>query len=201
MVRDYESDVIQKVLEESKPKTGIARAVKGNYPNALRAINRLIERNILEIRDGLLSLKADDIILEHESFQERLKEFRNAFYKFQLPELKKIRKKTREPIFYVTKEPNNAQMFHVNIQARDQIISMIIGIINNLIRNSFTLYQKRILGLVPKPYGKIIDDDIKSCFNLIKEINEKLSKMVSKKNRPAFESYWYQVTSGLSVNF
>jgi len=201
MVRDYESDVIQKVLEESKPKTGIARAVKGNYPNALRAINRLIERNILEIRDGLLSLKADDIILEHESFQERLKEFRNAFYKFQLPELKKIRKKTREPIFYVTIEPNNAQMFHVNIQARDQIISMIIGIINNLIRNSFTLYQKRILGLVPKPYGKIIDDDIKSCFNLIKEIKEKLSKMVSKKNRPSFESYWYQVTSGLRVNF
>jgi len=201
MVRDYESDVIQKVLEESKPKTGIARAVKGNYPNALRAINRLIERNILEIRDGLLSLKADDIILEHESFQERLKEFRNAFYKFQLPELKKIRKKTREPIFYVTIEPNNAQMFHVNIQARDQIISMIIGMINNLIRNSFTLYQKRILGLVPKPYGKIIDDDIKSCFNLIKEINEKLSKMVSKKNRPAFESYWYQATSELSVNF
>ena len=201
LVRDYDSDVFKAVQEKPRPKTVIARAVKGNYPDALRAINGLISRNFLEIKEGNLEFKADDIVLEHEAFQERLKELRDAFYKFQVPELKRIRKKTRQPIFYVTIEPNNAQMFHVNIQARDQIISMTIAVINNLIRQSFTLYQKRLLGLVPKPNEKIIDNDIKSCFSLIKEIKEKLSKMVSKKNRPSFESYWYQVTSGLRVNF
>jgi len=201
LVREYESDVIKQVQERSRPKTVIARAVKGHYPDALKAIDKLLEKNFLEIKEGLLTFKATDIIQEHEAFQKELQEFRDAFYKFQFPELKKIRRKTKEPIFYVTIEPNGSQMFRVNQQAHEQIMSMIIYLIDRLIRSSFTLYQKQLLGLVPKPYVKTIDDDIRSCFVLIKEIKDKLSKMMSKKNRPSFESYWFQVTSGLRVNF
>ena len=201
LVRDYEGDVIKQVQERPRPKTVIARVVKGNYPDALKAINRLCERNFLEIRDGLLTFKANDVIQDHNAFQDELKEFRDAFNKFHLPELKRIRRKTREPIFYVTIESNGAQMFQVNKQASEQIISMIMYMVDRTIRSSFTLYQKQLLGLVPKPYVKVIDDDIRSSLALIKEIKEKLSKLVSKKNRPSFESYWFQVTSGLRVNF
>ncbi|QMU54599.1 MAG: hypothetical protein GKS07_06740 [Nitrosopumilus sp.] len=201
MVRDYESDVIKQVQEKSRPKTVIARAVKGNYPDALKVIESLCKKNFLEIKEGKLTFKANNIIQDHTTFQEELQEFREAFYKFQLPELKKIRKQTREPIFYVTKEPNGAQMFRVNQQAKEQIISTIMHLIDRTIRSSFSLYQKQLLGLVPKPYVKIIDDDIRSCLTLIKEIKEKLSNMISKKNKPSFESYWFQVTSGLRVNF
>ena len=35
----------------------------------------------------------------------------------------------------------------------------------------------------------------------VKETKQRLAKMVSSKNRPAFEDYWYQMTSGLRVNF
>ena len=201
MVRDYESDVFREVLKRARPKTVIARAVKGNYPDALSTINRLCEKGFLEIKDGILTFKPNDIMQDHEHFQFSLKEFKDAFSSYLIPELKKIRKKTKEPLFYVTLEKNRAYMYHINIQARDNIISLIMAVINNLIRSSFTLYQKQVLGLVPKPYEKMINNDVKLCAITIKDTKERLAKMVSPKNRPAFEDYWYQMTSGLRVNF
>ena len=201
MVRDYESDEFREVLKRPRPKTVIARAVKGNYPDALSTINRLIEKGFLEIKDGIVIFKPNDITQDHEHFQFSLKEFKEAFSTYLIPELKKIRKKTKEPLFYVTIEKNGAQMFHINKQARDMIISLIMAVINNLIRSSFTLYQKQVLGLVPKPYERMINEDVKLCAITVKETKERLAKMVTPKNRPAFEDYWYLMTAGLRVNF
>jgi len=201
LVRDYESDVIKKVLKRPRPKTVIARAVKGNYPDALHTINQLCDKGFLEIKDGILTFKPNDIMQDHEHFQFSLKEFKEAFSSYLIPELKKIRKKTREPLFYVTLEKNGAYMYHINKQARDMIISLIMAVINNLIRSSFTLYHKQVLGLVPKPYEKMINDDVKVCAITIKDTKERLAKMVAPKNRPAFEDYWYQMTAGLRVSF
>ena len=201
MTRDYESDVIRAVLKRPRPKTVIARAVKGNYPDALNTVNQLCKKGFLEIKDGMVTFKPNDITQDHEYFQFSLKEFKEAFSTYLIPELKKIRKKTKEPLFYVTIEKNGAQMFHINRQARDMIITLIMAVINNLIRSSFTLYQKQVLGLVPKHYEKMINEDVKLCAITIKETKERLAKMVTTKNRPAFEDYWYQMTAGLRVNF
>jgi len=201
LVRDYESDVIREVLECPRAKTVIARAVKGNYPDALDTVNQLCKKEFLEIKDGMVTFKSNDITQDHEHFQFSLKEFKEAFSTYLIPELKKIRKKTREPLFYVTIEKNGAQMYHINKQARDKIISLIMAVINNLIRSSFTLYQKQVLGLVPKHYERMINEDVKLCAITVKETKERLAKMVTPKNRPAFEDYWYLMTAGLRINF
>jgi len=89
LVRDYESDVISEVQKRPRPKTVIARAVKGNYPDALHTINQLCKKGHLEIKDGMVTLKPNDVMQDHEHFQFSLKEFKEAFSSHLIPELKK----------------------------------------------------------------------------------------------------------------
>lgn len=200
MGHDYEGEVIKAIQKRPRPKTVIARAAKGHYPDALATIENLCEREILENKNGILNFKAYDVVQEREFFQKELKEFKKVFHNHLIPELKKIRKKTKKPIFYVTID-NNAQTFRVNFQARDFVLSPIMHMINRLIRISFGLYMMKLLGQVPRPYSTMVDNDIKSCFKIIKETKEELGKLMSKKNRPSFESYWNQLSAGLRVNF
>jgi len=200
LAHDYEGEIIKAIQEQPRPKTVIAKAAKGHYPDALAKIDNLCERGILENKVGILNFKAYDVVQEREFFRKELKEFKTVFHNNLIPELKKIREKTREPIFYVTIE-NNAQSFHVNIKARDFVLSPVMFMINRLVRISFGLYMMKLLGQVPRPHSTMIDDDIKSCFKIIKDTKEELGKLMSKKNRPSFENYWNHLTQGLRINF
>jgi len=205
MVRDYETAILKKIIQsnQQKPKSIIAHAVKGNYNKALDVIETLCERNILEIKEGKLKIKPNDVLQDHEHFQTMLEIF-NETVSNSIPRLKKIVKETKEPLFWFemvklrpTSEP--ARMDHINKKARNEVLAFLIPTVNNLVSSSFMLYQKIILDQVSISEKKLLNDDIKEGIEVIKKLKEKLLKITGEKNKHVLESYWFQMTAGLRI--
>ena len=100
MVRDYETDILNKIMhyEQQQSKSFIAHKVKGHYNTTLDVIESLCELNILEIKKGKLKIKPNDVLQEHEYFQDRLKEFKEGV-RYSIPRLRKIAKETKNQYF------------------------------------------------------------------------------------------------------
>lgn len=205
MVRDYETDILDKIMhyDQQKSKSFIAHEVKGNYNQALDVIQSLCERNILEIKKGKLKIKPNDVLQEHEDFQDVLKEFKDDI-KHSIPRLREIVKETKEPLFWFemvkirpTSEP--ARMDHVNTKARDEVLGMLMYSVRGLVSNSFMLYHRILLDQVSKSEKKLLNEDIKASVDAIKDVKDKLLKIAGKKNKQVLESYWSQMTAGLRI--
>jgi len=80
MVRDYETDILDKIMlyDQQESKSFIAHKVKGHYNTILDVMKKMIERNILEIKKGKLKIKPNDVLQQHEDFQGVLKEFKEG---------------------------------------------------------------------------------------------------------------------------
>jgi len=187
MVRDYETDILDKIMhyDQQKSKSFIAHKVKGNYNTTFDVIESLCERNILEIKKGKLKIKPNDVLQEHEYFQDVLKEFKEGV-KHSMPRLRKIIKETKKPLFWVTIEklrPTSepAMMDHINKKARDEVLEFLMYSVRNLVSSTFVLYQRIILDQVPKSQKKLLNDDIKASIGVIKETKEKLLKITGEK--------------------
>ena len=205
MVRDYETDILDKIMhyEQQQSKSFIAHKVKGHYNTTLDVIESLCELNILEIKKGKLKIKPNDVLQEHEYFQDRLKEFKEGV-RYSIPRLRKIAKETKKPIFWFTIEklrPSSepARMDHINKKAREEVLELLMFAIRGLVSSTFILYQRIILEQVSKPEKKLLNDDIKSSIEAIKKTKEKLLKIAGEKNKHVLESYWFQMTAGLRI--
>jgi len=205
MVRDYETDILNKILhyDQQKSKSFIALAVGGNYNTALDVIESLIELNILEIKKGKLKIKPNDVQQVHEDFQSVLKEFKEGI-NYSIPRLRKISKETKKPIFWFTMEklrPTSelARMDHINKKARVEVLELLMYAVRGLVSSTFILYQRIILEQVSKPEKKILNDDIKAGIEAIKKTKSKLLKIAGEKNKHVLESYWFQMTAGLRI--
>ena len=205
MVRDYETDILDKIShhDQQKSKSFIAHAVKGNYNTALDVIESLCEQNILEIKNHKLKIKPNDVLQEHEYFQDVLKEFKEGI-KYSIPRLRKISKETKKPIFWFeivklrpTSEP--ARMDHINKKAREEVLELLMFSVRGLVSSTFILYQRIILEQVSKPEKKLLNDDIKASIEAIKKTKEKLLRIAGEKNKHVLEGYWFQMTAGLRI--
>ena len=205
MVRDYETDILNKIshYDQQKSKSIIALEVGGNYNTALDVIKTLIDLNILEIKKGKLKIKPNDVQQVHEDFQSVLKEF-NEGVKYSIPRLRKISKETKKPIFWFTMEklrPTSepARMDHINKKAREEVLELLMYTVRGLVSNTFILYQRIILEQVSKPEKKLLNDDIKASIEAIKKTKSKLLKIAGDKNKHVLENYWFQMTAGLRI--
>lgn len=205
MVRDYETDILDKIMhyDQQESKSFIAHKVKGHYNTTLDVIETLIDLNILEIKKGKLKIKPNDIHQEHEYFQSVLKEF-NEGIKYSIPRLRKISKETKKPIFWFTIEklrPTSepARMDHINKKAREEVLELLMYAVRGLVSSTFILYQRIILEQVSKPEKKLLNDDIKASIEVIKKTKSKLLKIAGKKNKHVLEGYWFQMTAGLRI--
>ncbi len=205
MVRDYETAILKKIIQfdQQKPKSIIAHAVKGNYNKALDVIEQLCKRNILEIKDGQLKIKPNDVLQDHERFQTMLEIF-NETASNSIPRLKKIVKETKEPLFWFeivklrpTSEP--ARRDHINKKARDEVLTFLMPTISNLVSSTFMLYQKIILDQVSKSEKNLLNDDIKASIDAIQDVKEQLLKLTGEKNKHVLAGYWFQMTAGLRI--
>jgi len=205
MVRDYETDILDKIMhyDQQESKSFIAHEVKGNYNTTLDVMEKMIERNILEIKKGKLKIKPNDVLQEHEYFQDRLKEFKEGV-KYAIPRLRKIAKETKKPIFWFeiiklrpTSEP--ARMDHINKKAREEVLELLMYAVRGLVSSTFILYQRILLDQVPKSKKKLLNEDIKASVDAIKDVKDKLLKIAGKKNKQVLESYWFQMTAGLRI--
>ena len=204
MVRDYETAILKKVIQfnQQKPKSVVAHAVKGNYNKALDVIEQLRERNILEIKDGKLKIKPNDVLQDHKHFQTIL-EISNETISNLIPKLKKIVKTTNEPLVWFeiiklspTSEP--ARMDHINKKAKADLL-FLMSVVRDLVGGTFMLYQKIILDQVSKSEKKLLNDDIKTGIDTIQDIKEQLLKLSGKKNKHIFAGYWFEMTAGLRI--
>ncbi len=205
MVRDYETDILNKIshYDQQKSKSFIALEVGGNYNTALDVIETLIDLNILEIKKGKLKIKSNDVQQVHEEFQSVLKEFKEGI-NYSIPRLRKISKETKKPIFWFTMEklrPTSelARMDHINKKARVEVLELLMYAVRGLVSSTFILYQRIILEQVSKPEKKILNDDIKAGIEAIKKTKSKLLKIAGEKNKHVLESYWFQMTAGLRI--
>ena len=205
MVRDYETDILNKIshYDQQKSKSFIALEVGGNYNTALDVIESLIDLNILEIKKGKLKIKPNDVQQVHEDFQSVLKEFKEGI-NYSIPRLRKISKETKKPIFWFTIEklrPTSepARMDHINKKARVEVLELLMYAVRGLVSSTFILYQRIILEQVSKPEKKILNDDIKAGIEAIKKTKSKLLKIAGEKNKHVLESYWFQMTAGLRI--
>jgi len=205
MVRDYETDLLDKIMyyDQQRSKSFIAHKVGGNYNTALDVIEILIDRNILEIKKGKLKIKPNDVIQEHEYFQDELKRFKDGV-KYSIPRLREIVRETKEPLFWYTVEklrPTSkpARMDHINKKARDEILILLMATVRGLVSSTFMLYQRILLDQVPKSEKKLLNDDIKAGIIAIQNTKERLLKITGKKNKHVLEGYWFQMTAGLRI--
>ncbi len=205
MVRDYETDILNKIshYDQQKSKSFIALEVGGNYNTALDVIESLIDLNILEIKKGKLKIKPNDVQQVHEDFQSVLKEFKEGI-NYSIPRLRKISKETKKPIFWFTIEklrPTSepATMDHINKKAREEVLELLMYAVRGLVSSTFILYQRIILEQVSKPEKKLLNDDIKASIEAIKKTKSKLLKIAGEKNKHVLESYWFQMTAGLRI--
>ncbi len=205
MVRDYETTILKKIIQfdQEKPKSVVAHAVKGNYNKALDVIDQLCERNILEIKEGKLKIKPNDVLQEHDHFQDVLKEFKEGVNS-SIPRIKKIIKDTKKPLFWFTMvklriDSEEARMDHINKKARDDVLEFLMYSVRHLVTSTFILYQRILLDQVTKSEKKLLNDDIKESIDSIKKTKEKLLKITGEKNKHVFESYWFQMTAGLRI--
>jgi len=205
MVRDYETDILDKIMhyDQQESKSFIAHKVKGHYNTTLDVIETLIDLNILEIKKGKLKIKPNDVVQEHEYFQGVLKEFKEGI-NYSIPRLRKISKETKKPIFWFTMEKlrptsEEARMDHINKKAREEVLELLMASVRGLVSNSFMLYQRIILEQVSKPEKKLLNDDIKASIEAIKKTKSKLLKIAGDKNKHVLESYWFQMTAGLRI--
>lgn len=205
MVRDYETDILDKIMlyDQQESKSFIAHKVKGHYNTILDVMKKMIERNILEIKKGKLKIKSNDVLQQHEDFQGVLKEFKEGM-KQSMPRLRKILKETKKPLFWTTIEkmsPSSepARMDHINKKARDEVLEFLMYYVRNLVSSTFVLYQRIILEQVPKSKKKLLNDDIQASIEAIKMMKVKLLKIAGEKNKHSLESYWFQMTAGLRI--
>ena len=205
MVRDYETDILDKIMHynQQESKSFIALKVKGHYKTTLDVIETLIDLNILEIKKGKLKIKSNDVQQVHEEFQSVLKEFKEGI-NYSIPRLRKISKETKKPIFWFTIEklrPTSepARMDHINKKARVEVLELLMYAVRGLVSSSFMLYQRILLDQVPKSEKKLLNEDIKASVDAIKDVKDKLLKIAGKKNKQVLESYWFQMTAGLRI--
>ena len=204
MVRNYEEDIINKVQSGRMKRTDIADRVKGHRATIFKVINDLCKREILEIdEEGMIVIKPNDAIKDHEHFQELLKQYKETL-RWTMPRIQEIIKETNKPLFWSTivnkGNPDlEAIQFHINKRARDEVLLFVMNSVANLVSNSFLLYQKIILDQVSKSDRKLLNEDIKSAILLIKQFKEKLSKIAGVENKENLDSYWNAVTVGLRI--
>lgn len=204
MVRNYEDDIIKEVLKGRKKKTDIADKIKGHRSKIFDVINDLCKREILEMdNEDMIVIKPNDVTKDHEYFQELLKQYKETL-RWTMPQIKKIMKETKKPLFWSTITNKGhpeleAIQFHINMRARDEVLSFVMHAVKNLVSNSFIIYQKIILDQVSQSYKKILNEDLKSGILLIKQFKEELLKIAGPKNKENLESYWFAVTVGLRI--